>query len=54
MLSQFTERDDLEPLRLAVHDAVPSASRLDPYRTVSGPLDTDWMLSINRDVEPEA
>lgn len=54
VLSQFTERDDLEPLRLAVHDAVPSASRLDPYRTVSGPLDTDWMLSINRDVEPEA
>lgn len=54
ILSQFTARNDLEPLRLAVYDAVSSTSRLDPYTTETGPVDTDWMLSINRRVEPEA
>ena len=54
MLSQFTERDDLEPLQVAVRDLVSSPSRLDPYSNVGGPVDSDWMLSVNREVEPEA
>ncbi|MGC4154637.1 MAG: type IV toxin-antitoxin system AbiEi family antitoxin [Propionicimonas sp.] len=54
VLSQFAERDDLEPLQLAVRDAVPSVSRLDPHATGAGPVDDDWMLSINREVQPEA
>lgn len=54
ILSQFTGRDDLEPLAQAVRGAVTSASRLDPYTTDSGPLDARWMLSVNRELEPEA
>lgn len=54
ILATFTGRDDLEPLRLTVRDAVPSVSRLDPYTTDQGSVDEDWMLSINRDVEPDA
>lgn len=54
ILARFAERDDLEPLRLALHEAVSSASRLDPYTTETGAVDKDWMLSINREVEPEA
>ena len=54
ILSQFTERDDLEPLRAAIRDLVASPSRLDPYSSVGGPLDAGWMLSVNREVEPES
>lgn len=54
ILSRFTDRGDLEPFRLAVRHAVPSVSRLDPYTTEGGSVDEDWMLSINREVEPEA
>lgn len=54
ILSQFSERDDLEQLRRAVRDAVPSISRLDPHTTEASPVDSNWMLSINREVEPEA
>lgn len=53
MLATFTDRDDLEPLRTAVVPLVPSASQLDPYSNVSGAVDTAWMLTINRDVEPD-
>lgn len=54
ILSRFAGRDDLDPLRRSVRGAVPSASRLDPYVAGGGPVDADWMLMINRDVEPEA
>lgn len=54
ILSKFTDRDDLQPLRQAVGPLVASASRLDPYTTDGGPVDADWMLSINRALEPEA
>lgn len=54
MLSQFAGRDDLESLRVAVSTLVASPSRLDPHSAVSGPIDTDWMLSVNREVQPES
>ena len=54
ILDQFAERNDLEPLQNAVREAVPSVSRLDPHTTDTGPVDHDWMLLINREVEPEA
>ena len=54
ILSQFTDGHDLGPLRSAVRDAVPSASRLDAHTTDGGPLDDAWMLVINRELEPEA
>lgn len=53
MLSTFADHDDLEPLRDVVVPLVPSASQLDPHSNVSGDVDTDWMLTINRDVEPD-
>jgi predicted transcriptional regulator of viral defense system len=54
ILSEFTERDDLEPLRRVVRDAVPTVSRLDPFTNETGPVDDGWRLSINRHLEPEA
>ena len=54
ILSEFADRDDLEPLRRTVRSLAASASRLDPYAADSGPVDPDWMLSINRTLEPEA
>lgn len=54
VLDRFAERDDLEPLQRAVRDSVPSVSRLDPYTTATGPVEHDWMLTINREVETEA
>ena len=54
VLDQFAGRNDLEPLQNAVRDAVPSVSRLNPHTTDTGPVDDDWMLLINREVEPEA
>ena len=53
ILARFTDRDDLQPLQAAVRDLVPSASRLDPHSNISGPVDTDWMMSVNRAVEPD-
>lgn len=54
LLTQFTGRDDLTPLKEAVQNLVDSPSKLDPYSTLGGPIDTDWRLSTNRDVEPDA
>lgn len=54
VLAHFTDRGDLKPLWKAVHEAIPSVSQLDPYTTQSGPIDKNWMLYINRRVEPEA
>ncbi len=54
LLSRFTGRDDLSPLKDAVQNLVDSPSKLDPYSTVGGPIDTDWMLTTNRDVEPDS
>lgn len=54
ILSRFTTRDDLQPLQAAVHDLAVTPSRLDPYSTDTGPVDAEWMLSVNRTVEPEA
>ncbi|MDF1489824.1 type IV toxin-antitoxin system AbiEi family antitoxin domain-containing protein [Tessaracoccus caeni] len=53
LLSRFTERADLAPLRAVVRDVASSPSRLDPYSNVRGALDDEWMLTINREVEPD-
>ncbi len=45
---------DLEPLRQAVRDAVPSPSRLDPASPDRGFLDPTWMVRINADVTDES
>ncbi|HTN59761.1 MAG TPA: type IV toxin-antitoxin system AbiEi family antitoxin [Protaetiibacter sp.] len=45
---------DLEALREAVRDAVPSPSRLDPASPDRGYLDPDWMLRVNADVTDES
>lgn len=54
ILSTFTGRDDLGPLRTAVRDLAATPSRLDPYSHAGGPVDTDWMLTVNRGLDPEA
>lgn len=54
ILSRFTDRDDLAPLRRTVAPAAASPSRLDPFTSETGPVDTPWMLSINRELETEA
>ncbi len=54
ILSRFTDRDDLAPLRHTVAPAAASPSRLDPFTSDTGPVDTAWMLAINRELEPEA
>ncbi|MFT3875158.1 MAG: type IV toxin-antitoxin system AbiEi family antitoxin [Propioniciclava sp.] len=53
-LSQFTDRDDLGPLRQVVRDAVTSVSHLEPHTPATGPVDSNWRILINRDVEPDA
>ncbi len=45
---------DLETLRQAVRDAVPSPSRLDPASPDRGYLDPGWMLRINSEVMEES
>ena len=47
-------RDDLAPLARTARSAIASASRLDPHNADGGPIDNRWMLSINRELEPEA
>ena len=54
ILSEFTDRDDLAPLARTARSAIASASRLDPHNADGGPIDNRWMLSINRELEPEA
>lgn len=54
LLHRLGGRDDLEPLNRAVRDAVPTPSRLDPASPNTGPLDHEWMLQMNRDVEEES
>lgn len=54
ILSEFTEHGDLTALQETVQKLAGSPSRLDPYSNVGGPIDTDWMLSLNREVEPES
>ena len=45
---------DLEPLRQAVRNAVPSPSRLDPASPDRGFLDPSWMVRVNSDVTDES
>lgn len=54
ILSEFTDRADLAILARTARDAITSVSRLDPHRTDGGSIDNHWMLSINRELEPEA
>jgi hypothetical protein len=54
VLARFAERDDLGPLHAAVRDASRAPSRLDPSQPAAGPVDVEWMLYLNRDVEPDA
>lgn len=53
VLGQFTDRDDLEPLRSMVRDGAHTPSRLDPSRSAAGRVDREWMVHLNRDVEPD-
>lgn len=53
ILSRFTDRDDLAPLRDVAPGLAVSPSHLDPHSTVRGSMDDDWMLMINRDMEPD-
>jgi predicted transcriptional regulator of viral defense system len=45
---------DLEPLRRAVRDAVPSPSRFDPASPDRGFIDPAWMVRVNSDVTDES
>lgn len=54
VLARFALRDDLGPLHAAVRDASRAPSRLDPSQPATGPVDDEWMLHLNRDVEPDA
>src|SRR5690606_18609455 len=54
VLAPFAGRDDLGPLHAAVRDASRAPSRLDPSQPASGPVADEWMLYLNRDVEPDA
>lgn len=51
---QWNGNLDLEPLRQAVRDTVPSPSRLDPTSPDRGFLDPAWMVRINSDVTDES
>ncbi len=54
ILQHLGARNDLEPLNRVVHEAVPTPSRLDPASPNIGPLDREWMLQVNREVEEES
>lgn len=54
VLARFAGRDDLGPLHAAVRDASSAPSRLDPSQPANGPVDDEWKLYLNRDVEPDA
>ena len=54
LLQHLGGRNDLEPLNRAIRTAVPTPSRLDPASPNIGPLDHEWMLQVNRDVEEES
>lgn len=45
---------DLDSLRRAVRDAIPSASRLDPTSADRGELDRDWMVRVNAEIAEES
>ena len=53
VLTRFAGRDDLAPLHAAVRDASRAPSRLEPSQPAAGPVDDEWMLHLNRDVEPD-
>ncbi len=53
ILDQFSERHDLATLRAVTAEAVPTPSRLDPTRPAIGPVDHEWLLYLNRRVEPD-
>lgn len=53
LLTQFTERDDLDALRAWAASASAAPSRLDASEPSQGPIDKTWRLIINATVEPE-
>ncbi|TFD75487.1 hypothetical protein E3T54_11980 [Cryobacterium sp. Sr8] len=53
MLATFTDHDGLDDLQSFAHNATPTPSRLDPAGIAAGTVDHDWMLYLNRDVEPD-
>lgn len=53
ILERFGDRDDLKALRTAVAEATTTPSRLDPAGVAAGPVDSEWMLYLNRDLEPD-
>lgn len=53
VLERLAGWENLEPLREVVRRAAASPSRLDPGGSPAGPVDRDWMLYLNRDVEPD-
>ncbi|MBA8792923.1 putative transcriptional regulator of viral defense system [Friedmanniella endophytica] len=53
VLDRFTDVDDLDELAAEVVSATPTPSRLDPAGGASGCIDRDWMVFLNRVVEPD-
>ncbi|MGC0249142.1 type IV toxin-antitoxin system AbiEi family antitoxin domain-containing protein [Pseudactinotalea sp. Z1748] len=53
ILDHFAGRDDLHELSDFARSAAHSPSRLSATGVTSGPVDSDWMLYINRDLEPD-
>lgn len=53
LLTQFTDRDDLDALRAWAAGASDAPSRLDATEPAQGPIDKTWCLIINATVEPE-
>lgn len=45
---------DVEPLRAAVRDAVPSVSKLDPASPDQGSVDDGWLVRVNTPVDEES
>lgn len=54
LLTRFTDRDDLDDLRAWAADASHAPSKLDASEPSQGPIDKDWSLIINTNIEPEA
>lgn len=52
VLHHFAGWEDLGAMRDLVSDVVASPSRLDPSGNPIGTVDREWMLYLNRDVEP--